>query len=159
MDDQREPVPNATFEVSIQKPDGTTESVETRQRGDKLVGSFAATKLAGDYQVSITANNEGAALGTAEARFLVPDQDMELDQPAAEPTLLASLANITGEVGGQGLAPEELPALLEQLKSRTKEFEEEISQKQTLWDTWSLLILLVGLLSTEWFLRKRWGLV
>jgi len=29
----------------------------------------------------------------------------------------------------------------------------------TLWDSWPTLLTFVGLLSTEWFLRKRWGLV
>jgi len=159
LNEQREPIESAEFQVKVEKPDGGVETVNVSRRGEKLVGTFAETKLAGDYRVNVVARNDGAELGTAEARFLVPDQDMELDQPAAEPTLMASLANITAEAGGAGLAPEELPGLLEQLKARTAEFEEEISQQQTLWDTWPLMITLVGLLGGEWFLRKRWGMV
>jgi len=109
--------------------------------------------------VTVSASANGEILGTASARFLVPDQDMELDQPAAEPTLLAALANLTAEAGGQGYAPEELPALLEQLQSRTTEFEEEISKHRTLWDTWPLFLSLVAVLGAEWWLRKQWGLV
>ncbi len=29
----------------------------------------------------------------------------------------------------------------------------------TAWDAWSFYLLLVGLLGSEWYLRKRWGLV
>jgi hypothetical protein len=31
--------------------------------------------------------------------------------------------------------------------------------KKTLWDTWWMFLAVVVLLSVEWFLRKRWGLV
>ncbi len=159
FDDNHQPLPSATFDIAVQKPDGSTIPLHPSRRGEKIIGSFLETDQPGDYRVTITANDRTAILGSAQARFLVPDQDMELDQPAAEPTLMASLANLTAEAGGQGLAPEELPGLLAQLKSRTPEFEEEISKRRTLWDTWPLFLTLVGLLGGEWWLRKRWGLV
>jgi len=158
-DDQSQPLADALFEVAVEQPDGTKIAVRPGRRGKNLVGSYSDTSQPGDYRVTVAATHGGQSLGTAEARFTVPDRDMELDQPAAEPTLLASLANLTAEAGGAGLAPEELPELLEQLKSRTKEFEEEISEHRTLWDTWPMLLAAVGLLGTEWWLRKRWGLV
>lgn len=158
-DAQREPLDDATFDVQVQKPDGATVSVRPTRRGEAFAGSFQEADQPGDYRVTVTATKDGELLGTAEARFTVPDRDMELDQPAAEPTLMASLANLTAEAGGAGLAPEDLPDLLEQLKSRTKDYEEEISRKRSLWDTWPMFLLLVGLLSGEWYLRKRWGLV
>jgi len=159
FDEQREALVTAQFDVQVERPDGTVVSMSGSRRDKKFVGNFSETGTSGDYRVTVTATEGGQVLGTAQARFTVPDRDMELDQPAAEPTFLAALADITGEAGGQGLAPEELPDLLEQLKSRTQEFEEEIRQLQTLWDTWPMLLLLVGLLGSEWYLRKRWGLV
>ena len=156
---EREAMTAANFDVQVEMPDGSKSPVRPTPRGEQFVGNFSETQLPGDYQVTVTATRSGQLLGTSQARFTVPDLDMELDQPAAEPTLLASLAGLTAEAGGAGLAPEELPDLLEQLKSRTDEFEEEIEIKQTLWDTWPMLLLLVVLLSGEWFLRKRWGLV
>ena len=159
FDEQREPLTSATYDVQVEGPDGEKYSVRPSRRADKQVATFAETAQPGDYRVTVTATNDGQLLGTAEARFTIPDRDMELDQPAAEPTLLASLADLTADAGGQGLAPEELPELLEQLKSRTQEFEEEIRQQQTLWDTWPVFLGLVGLLGSEWFLRKKWGLV
>ena len=155
----RVPVASAEYDVKVLKPDGSSEPVKVSRRSDKVVGKFTDTKLPGDFKVSVTARDGATELGSADARFLVPDQDMELDQPAAEPTLMASLANLTAETGGRGLAPEELPGLLEELKARTSEFEEEILQKRTLWDSWFLMFVLVGLFGGEWFLRKRWGMV
>lgn len=159
VDAMGQPIEEAKFDVQLEGPEDTTESVPVSQRGEDLVGTISEVSEAGDYRLQVTATAEGEIIGTTEVRFLVPDQDMELDNPAAEPTLLASLANLTAEAGGMGIAPEELPRLLEELESRTDEFEEEITQETTLWDTWPVLLGIVGLLSTEWYLRKRWGLV
>ena len=160
FDDKREPLTTAKFDVQVELPDGTSVSLRPSRRSDKQVANFTETATPGDYRATVAATDAaGQLLGTAQARFTVPDRDMELDQPAAEPTLLASLANLTGDAGGQGLAPEEFPDLLKQLESRTTEFEEEIRQQMALWDTWPVFLTLVGLLGTEWFLRKRWGLV
>jgi uncharacterized membrane protein len=149
----------ADFAVQVEKPDGTSEAVRVTRSGSIATGSFSATEKPGDYRIVASARDKGETVGTAAARFSVSDQDVELDQPAAEPMLLASLARETVEAGGAGLAPEELPDLLEKLKERADEFEEEIVETVTLWDSWPVLLTFAGLLSTEWFLRKRWGLV
>ncbi|HYO26361.1 MAG TPA: hypothetical protein VEQ85_15580 [Lacipirellulaceae bacterium] len=158
-DEQGAALADATFEVRVEQPGGEAVAVTPSRRGTALVGSFAETAGPGDYRITVSARNAGESVGEATARFSVSDQDVELDQPAAEPMLLASLAEMTKEAGGAALAPEELPDLLERLKSRAQEFEEEIVETITLWDRWPALAAFVGLLSTEWYLRKRWGLV
>jgi len=114
---------------------------------------------AGDYRIVVTARDGGNVLGTAEARFLVPQQDLELDRPAAEPTLMAQLAEMTKSAGGAAKAAEELPSLLKQLAAKPPELKEEVVAKETYWDTWPFFLLFVGLLGVEWYLRKKWGLV
>src|SRR5262249_3986764 len=101
----------------------------------------------------------GAPIGTAKARFLVFEQDLELDNAAADPTLLASLSAATKDVGGQALAPEELPELLKRILEKPAEMEVETLVKHTPWDTWPFFVLFVGVISVEWYLRKKWGLV
>jgi hypothetical protein len=159
MDKNHEPIDGAEFQVEVTKPDGTQLPVTVAKRGDEIVGAFEGSTLPGDYTIAVTATGPQGILGTSAARFTVPDRDMELDQPAAEPTFMASLANLTSDAGGAGLAPEELPDLLERLEKRTDEFEEEIATEKSLWDSWPMLLTLVGCLSGEWYLRKRWGLV
>jgi uncharacterized membrane protein len=163
------------FQVEIVRPDGSRQALQPTRLPHSALGtnawsgSTAETRQPGDYQVIVTAgeqkpddksqplDSKNASLDTATVRFTVPNQDMELDQPAAEPTLLASLARQTP--GGRGLAPEEFSALLKQLPSRQEDFEEQIVTQVTLWDRWPILLTLIGLLSIEWWLRKRWGLV
>src|SRR5690606_29350908 len=105
------------------------------------------------------AKKGGNTLGMARARFLVFEQDLELDNAAADPTLLASLARITASAGGQAYAPEELPTLIGEIQKKPLELEVETQVKESPWNTWPFFLLFVGLLCTEWFLRKKWGLV
>jgi uncharacterized membrane protein len=156
---QGEPVANAQFEVSVQTPAGGAEAVRTTKSADGWNATFRDTTKPGDYRIVVKAKDGGAELGTAEARFLVPNQDLELDRPAAEPTLMAQLAEMTKPAGGAALAAEELPDLLKRLAAQPPEVNEEVIAKVTYWDSWPFFLVFVGLLGGEWYLRKRWGLV
>jgi hypothetical protein len=158
-DSQRDPIETAQFEVAVQTPEGRDEDVRPIKGDDGWAATFRETAKPGDYRIKVTAKDGAEVLGTAEARFLVPDQDLELDRPAAEPSLMAQLAEMTKPAGGAALAAEELPDLLKRLAEKPPEIKEEVIAKITYWDTWPFFLLFVGLLGTEWFLRKRWGLV
>jgi hypothetical protein len=158
-DAQGEHVENAQFEITVKTPGGSTEDVRPTKSGDEYSAVFRETEKPGDYQITVTAKDGENVLGKAEARFLVPDQDLELDRPAAEPSLMAQLAEMTKPAGGTALAPEELPDLLKRLADKPPELKEEVIAKVTYWDTWPFFLVFVGLLGVEWFLRKRWGLV
>ena len=69
---------------------------------------------------------------------------------------MESLAAMTG---GQSLAPEQLPDLIKRLTQQTSTLEIQQETKKTFWDTWPFFLMLVRLLSLDWYLRKRWGLV
>jgi hypothetical protein len=99
---------------------------------------------------------KGQELGTARARFLVFQQDLELDNASADADTLKSLSALTG---GESLAPEQLPDLIAKLAAQTTHLEIQQETKKTLWDTWLFFLTLIALLTVEWFLRKRWGLV
>jgi hypothetical protein len=152
-------VGTAQFDVVVKGPDGRATSVGPTKLGDDWAAVFRETTAPGDYQITVAAKDGGQTIGTAEARFLVPAHDLELDRPAAEPGLMRQLAEMTKPAGGAALAPEELPKLLKRLAEKPPELKKEVIAKVTYWDTWPFLLAFVGLLGTEWFLRKRWGLV
>ncbi|MBN2477416.1 MAG: hypothetical protein JXB62_22615 [Pirellulales bacterium] len=151
-----EVVGTATYRASVVLPDQTRQPLTLVRQGDHMTGSFRQTQAAGDYTIEVTAMQDGAELGTAWSRFLVFQQDLELDNAAADAATLESLAAMTG---GESLAPEQFPELIERLAQRTEHLEVEQQIKEALWDTWPFFLLLVALLGTEWYLRKRWGLV
>ncbi len=121
-----------------------------------MLGTFRDTQRPGDYAIEVTAVRKGQLLGTARARFSVTPQDLELDNAAADPDTMESLAQATG---GKSVAPEQLPDLIRELTRQSQSLEIKQETKTTLWDRWPLLLALVGLLSLEWYFRKRWGLV
>jgi len=157
---QGEPLTDARITAEVTRPDGSQQKLNLVRQGDDFAGAFDGAEAAGDYAISISASDaKGTPLGTAKSRFLVFEQDLELDNAVADPTLLASLSAMTSSSGGRSLAPEELPRLLEEIAKQPREMEVETQEKITPWDTWPYFVLFVGTIGTEWYLRKRWGLV
>lgn len=150
---------SAEVQASVITPEGRTIAIPLQRRGDRLTGIVRDTQAPGDYRVTANVRRGGVAVGTAEARFLTPSTDLELDRPAADPALLGQLAAMTSPAGGRLLAPEELPGLLKELAAKKPDIREEVIARITLWDNWGVLLGMTGLLVTEWWLRKRWGLV
>ena len=149
---QGEPIDTAQFEVAVQTPDGRSgrcaahQDPATAGRPRSARRPSRATTRSRSKRKTATPN-----FGTAEARFLVPDQDLELDRPAAEPSLMAQLAEMTKPAGGAALAAEELPDLLKRLAEKPPELKEEVVAKVTYWDTWPFFLVFVGLLGGSGF--------
>ena len=151
-----EPIADAAYKAEIVLPDGTRRPLPLVRQDDQMAGSFHDTQLPGDYAIEVTATLKDQLLGTARARFLVFQQDLELDNASADAPTLESLAAMTG---GKSLAPEQLPELIKRLTEETQHLEVQQETKKTFWDTWAFFLTVVGLLGLEWYLRKRWGLV
>ncbi len=151
-----DPVTDAQGEAVITLPDGSQEKLELAQVKGALGGSFRHADQTGDYTLEATVTQKGAVLGSARARFLVIEQDLELDNASADAGVMDSLAAMTG---GRSLVSEELPGALQQLGLQGESLVETTEVKRNLWDTWLLFLTVVGFLAVEWYLRKRWGLV
>jgi len=150
------PLTDATFAVEILRPDGSRQSIPARKSPERNTVEIRDLTQPGDYWISVTAQHNGASLGfPAMTRFIVDARDLELDEPAADYDLLRQLASTSG---GQLVAREELPKLLERLLATRLS---ELSRIRTipLWDNWPMLLTFVGLQSLSWYLRKSWGLV
>lgn len=151
-----EPLKDARFDARLIAPDGKAQPLDLVRQDAEMLGAIRNATSPGDYAIEVTATHDGQPLGSARARFLVFEQDLELDNPGADVATMQSLAALTG---GESLAPEELSALVRRLAEETDELLVQRETKQSLWDRWPMFLALVGLLSVEWFLRKRWGLV
>jgi hypothetical protein len=145
------------FEAEVVLPNGTRQPVQLARQGEEVTGSFLNSQQAGDYRVVVTGANGDTQIGQAEGRFTVQFRDIELDNPSARPTMLASLSQITPR--GRAVPPESLPELFRELQKAPPESVVESQTKYTPWDRPEFFILVVGMLCVEWYLRKRWGLV
>jgi len=151
-----EPIKDAVLTAEVVLPDGTRRPIALARQDDQATGTLRDLQTAGDYAIVVSAARNGQPLGNARARFHVFHQDLELDNAAADSSTMESLAAISD---GQSLPPEQLPELIERLARETQHLEIRQETKKTFWDTWPFFLALVGLLTAEWYLRKRWGLV
>jgi hypothetical protein len=143
-------------EAKVLSPDGSEKMIPLIDENGTLIGSIRETMEPGDYTLEVKAVTEKGEMKQTSTRFLVVDQNMELDHPAADPTVLQSLAAMTG---GKSLLPEQLPELIKELSKKGETLVQKHQTDRSLWDHWWLFLLFLLLLALEWFLRKRWGLV
>ena len=162
-DAQGDLVPNAALVATLELPDGTQQSVGLTNSPDGQRGLIEETAEPGIYRLRVRAPSEGPSVTEEYAEFSVEREDLELSNPAANPGLLDMLARTTERVGGKALAPEQLSTLLAEIQATPPVDEIETQSKWQLGDSsgsaWSVFLLLIVLLSLEWYLRKRWGLV
>lgn len=158
-----ETIRDAAFTAELVLPDGTRRPIRLSANGETQSGVIDDISTAGDYLVELSVARQAQTLGSARATFQVLDRDAELSNPAAGHEAMARLAEMTKAFGGQALAPEQLPDLLRSLRERREELQVEVQVKWQLGDTaldaWLFVIAVVSLLTSEWVLRKRWGLV
>lgn len=152
------PVQDANFEVEVVNPDGAAAPAIAMKNGDVDSAGFKQTKVQGDYWVRVRAKRDENVLGIdAYTRFIVDARDPELDNPVADFALLEEIAALSG---GDALPPEQLAHRLNAwLDEGIPNLEMTRFTNITLWDNWLFLVVFVGVLSAEWFLRKRRGLV
>ena len=107
----------------------------------------------GLYKVELTAKKGGATLGTAQSSFLVTELNREFHDAAQNVELLKRIA---AETGGKYFPLSKAADLVEELTYLEGKNSERVSLD--LWDMPFNLLLILGLVSAEWFLRKRKGL-
>jgi hypothetical protein len=69
------------------------------------------------------------------------------------------LKKISAATGGKHLSPGD--NLLEEIESRVKMVEKEFIEEKRfpIWATPIVLVIVLGLLCSEWYFRRRWGLI
>jgi hypothetical protein len=167
-----EPIPasrSPRFEVTVEDPQKVQGRVGTAREGENERGHFWKTEQSGEYQLVVRGwykdadGKESSGGEPARTRFLVYQDDSELTRRAADHDFLARLANAGG---GKFHPAEDLPRFLQELQKMPLP---QGAPKAKLWPDWRrhtlsgflamFFLLFVGLISTEWFLRRRWGMV
>jgi hypothetical protein len=161
-DAKNEPIPEAQYETTITKLDETgkpiadakPEPVTLYPQGDDSRGPYFASGEPGEYEVSLKGTKAGKEIGTDHARFMVYQDNRELENPAADLDLLKQISLTTG---GVSLKSEDLE---KHLATITPEASDYVTQSEhKLWDNWPFFLVFVALLSAEWALRKAKGWV
>ena len=159
-DPKNEPIRDAEFVTTVTrldeagKPEGKPEPVPLYPQGDDSRGPFFANGKPGEYEVVVKGTRGGKEIGSDRARFMVYQDNRELENPAADLALLRQIAEITG---GSAVASEELGRYLKDLAPEASDY--VFQSEHRLWDNWPFFLLFAALLTAEWALRKAKGWV
>lgn len=163
-DKKFEPVRDAQVTATITKPSGATVELplkinfnsgnagQSAEASSDYRSEFAASET-GLYKIEMTARKGNDVLGSAQSSFLVSDRSREFHDAAQNIELLKRVAS---ETGGKYFALNKAGDLLDEITMLEGKNSERVSKD--LWDMPINFLLLVGLASAEWFLRKRKGL-
>jgi uncharacterized membrane protein len=158
-DDKGEKLDDVELTAEILKPNLKREIVSVQKGKDHESALFEETSLPGDYWVKVTGKRKGKPYGfSAWTRFIVDSRDPELENPASDPKLMNEIAELSG---GASIPPEKVKSFLEDQISQNSfaRADLEYIRQINLWDNWPFLGIFVGLLTIEWIIRKRRGLV
>ena len=157
-DESLNPITNATVNVDVTGPTGRDlPYIMTNDGGGRYTLSIGSLPE-GKYQFSASASADGRDVGMDQGSFDVGRLSLEFRNTTADPFFMRQLATRTGGLSflisevdsihtmmlAQGLLDDQLVST----ESRTR-----------LWQQYPFLILITTLLTVEWLVRKRSGLV
>lgn len=136
-------------DVVVRETDLTTEL----QR--PLVSSVELTDLAaGEYKARLLVDGVTPAPAAVDAEFTITaPKESETADVTADAAFLESLAQASGGRLFRLDQLDELPKVFPAFEAVSS-----LPEERPLWDRWPMLVLLVGLLSGEWWLRRAGGL-
>lgn len=150
------PEPEAVVLLSLEGPTGEIASVPvTPSAGGP--GAYRATlrlPREGDFTLRAEATARGVLLGSDSTTISVHTSTLEYRRPARDDALLAEIAAASG---GKFVTVADADTVVGLL--RPSDTTREVRERKALWNTPALLIAVAALLGSEWWLRKRRGLV
>ena len=161
MNDYFTPASHAAVRVRLAGPEGEETTLEAADANE--AGSYRAefiTAREGAYRVEAEAQLAGKILGKDRKNFLVAFPYGEADDGRPRPELLKQIAE---KSHGEFISIAELnPAALDRIAAKLKRLapSEVIERREIpLWSTLWAFALILALLSSEWWLRRKWGLI
>ena len=150
----RAPKPTVTITAAGQKPIHLTPASARIVAGiPTWKCSFSPTQP-GAYRATVNTNDKSPS---PVVNILVKSPPTETDNLDPDPHFLAELCKSTG---GKLLTEEELPALLDELFSNTSTHTVKAeSVWQPSWMQWFMPIIVLIILASEWWIRRRRGLI
>jgi hypothetical protein len=149
------PIDDASVEAILTGPGGETRPLKLRL-SDAATHSYTSelsVDQAGLYRISVGARRGTTTLGSAVRWFHVGGVDREFVDPRLNEPWLRRLAQATG---GRYLPASDATQVERLLQEATPR--QDTPERRDLWHEPWAFALVVGLLSTEWILRRRWGL-
>ncbi len=152
------PVPDGVIELDVTTPDGRTLPYTLGPEGGGRYAGSLGVLPEGTYTYAARGVRGEAELGRDAGSFSVESLSIEFMDPGSDPLLLRQMALRSGGVALDGSGA---PSLADSLAERglLRPSIRTIESSSRLWQRFPFLALVLVLLTAEWFLRKRRGLV
>lgn len=157
-DESLTPVGDASLTVELETPTGELLPFEMRPIGSGRYTVDLGSLPAGSYSYVARADRDGADLGNDSGTFSIGERSAEFRRTQADTRLMEQIATRTGGVVLPASDIESVSAVLDTLSS-FRPFTRMVSAQIRLWQRYPLLIVVLLLISMEWFFRKRAGMV
>ncbi len=156
------PLPDATLSLTIEnaiedagdRDDAGPQTLHTDAEG-RAETTFLPPKGGGTWRIEVSAMKGDERIGTAGTLLHIPGQDEEIRDPEIHADLLRWIAR---QSGGTFSFADERRFELDPTLKKARRIEVTDQKTVLLWNHFPLYLLLVTLLSLEWYLRRRWGL-
>ena len=149
------PVPDATIDATLTLPGGATQPIKLRH-ADAAGGRYTAAlgpEQPGLYRIHAEARRGATILGAADRWMYVGGADREFADPRLNEGFLRRVARHSG---GRYVRAAEASKVASWLQATVPQ--NAAPERRDLWhEPWAFALIIV-LLSTEWILRRRWGL-
>ncbi len=161
------PIENGDYKVEVTGPNNLRKTVATVRNGKENRGTFVNTEAPGEYRLEVSGEGKDPSgdpvSDRASARFMVYDDDLEMTRRAADHEFLKKLS---AAGGGEFHLAKDLGPFLQQFQKQPQEKRRSALRQYPNWRTTKLspffmlfFLAFVAVLSGEWLLRRRWGMV
>ncbi|MFW5659500.1 MAG: hypothetical protein ACOCZ8_05940 [Bacteroidota bacterium] len=157
-DEAYNPLPGAEIKLSVTDPDGKRLDYFLEEPQDGIYRARLLNLSEGTYTYTATGSKDGKSLGTDEGQFSVGRSVAEYLQLQAQAGTMQQLANRTGGKAFTLSNMSQVASAVEQLPQMASVVNLKRSTTGLQRFVWPLLLVLT-LLSVEWVLRKRHGLL
>jgi len=149
------PVADATIDATLTLPGGATQPIKLRH-AEPAGGRYTAAlgpERPGLYRIHAEARRGAVTLGSADRWMYVGGADREFADPRLNEGFLRRVARNSG---GRYVRATEASKVASWLQATVPQ--NAAPERRDLWhEPWAFALVIV-LLSTEWILRRRWGL-
>ncbi len=116
-------------------------------------GEFTPRR-SGRYHLRVKMQTTGEEV-EAESDFLVTASREEFREPTRDPAFLEQIVGVAP--GGEILSPKRATALAEKIPSRNRIVSNDLTD--SIWDSPLALVLFIGIIGSEWILRKKYRML
>ena len=151
-----QPLPGATVDVRVTRPDGRVDPVAAVADAGAPDGAFVAKYRGEDpgvYRVTADVRRPDAPAVTAAVSMLVGGADPEMSDPRVNMRVLQRVAAASG---GRVIEPADSASVVREIYDALPAA--TLLVRRDVWHNGWAFTAVVALLAAEWILRRRWGL-